>query len=307
METQELKSVIEALIFVAEEPLTEKHLLQIFAEGTVSKSDLKSALAELLADYNDDAARGIQLKQVAGGYQFRTKESCASWLKGLNVPKPVRLSPAALETMAIVAYRQPCIRSEIEDVRGVDSGGVIKTLIERGLVKIIGRRDEAGQPLLYGTTKQFLELFDLKELCDLPSLKEIQEVMSQKQVNTEENSQTSFAGMSTDEDESTEVIDDDDDEEPTEVIEDSDEDSDDEDIASLEVQLKDIRKLEKNIFSHPLTKQPRGGDSEGKSPNQEELGEKHKSSETTERKDQATSQGDAASQGEIESDDSALH
>jgi segregation and condensation protein B len=114
------------------------------------------------------------LVEVAGGYQFRTKPSWAGWVSRLKKVKAVKLSQAALETLAIVAYRQPIIRPAIEEIRGVDSGSVLHTLLEKGLIKMMGRKDLPGRPIVYGTTKTFLELFSLNTLSDLPSLKEIQ-------------------------------------------------------------------------------------------------------------------------------------
>ena len=179
-------------------------------------------------------------------------------MQRLNVPKPVRLSQAALETLAIISYKQPCIRSEVEDVRGVDTGGVLKTLIERSLVRIVGRRDEAGQPLLYGTTPTFLEVFDLNDLRELPSLKEIKEMMEKKQVMTDE-ADASQKIMQSNEDEPTEAVEEDGDE-PTEVIE-YDEDPEQDEIDDLEHKLKSLRSIEKEIFSSPMLKKGGTGDS----------------------------------------------
>jgi segregation and condensation protein B len=173
MDVLELVPIIEAMIFVAEEPITEAGLLEALEDTRVTKEQLREALDAIEREWNESAKHGIQLSQVAGGYQFRTKERCAEWLRRLNIPKPMRLSGPALETLAIVAYKQPIVRSEIERIRGVDSGAVLKTLLERRLLRIVGRRDEPGQPLLYGTTREFLEVFDLKTLKELPTLKDI--------------------------------------------------------------------------------------------------------------------------------------
>ncbi|PIR26424.1 MAG: SMC-Scp complex subunit ScpB [Deltaproteobacteria bacterium CG_4_10_14_0_2_um_filter_43_8] len=258
MEKQELCSLIEAYIFVSEEPLSDRRLADLLEDQGVSRDEVKEVLDELEQSYNENPARGIQFKKIAGGYQFRSKEKCADALKRLNLPKPTRLSPAALETLAIIAYQQPCIRSEIEDVRGVDSGGVIKTLLEKDLVKIVGKRDEAGQPLLYGTTKTFLELFDLSDLKALPSLSEIQEIMQKKQVLTEEGTGRQMellSGDGDDDEEQTEVIEQG--EEETEVISQLEisEEEDEEAIADLDYTLKSVRLLEKDIFTHPVVKE----------------------------------------------------
>jgi segregation and condensation protein B len=116
------------------------------------------------------------LKEVAGGYQFRTRPEHTEWIKKLIQPRPPRLSKAALETLAIIAYKQPLIRSDIEHIRGVDCGGVIRALLERKLIRVLGRKEIPGRPLIYATTKRFLEVFDLKDLKDLPTPKEIDEM-----------------------------------------------------------------------------------------------------------------------------------
>lgn len=176
MEPQELHRVIEAMIFVAEEPLTLSALELVFAEVDVEKTAIRDAVHAIIAEYQARDVGGIELREVAGGYQFRTKPAVASWIQRLNVPKPTRLSQAAMETLAIIAYRQPAVRAEIEDIRGVDCGGVLKTLLERNVIKIVGKREEPGTPLLYGTTKEFLSLFNLGTLSDLPSLRDFREL-----------------------------------------------------------------------------------------------------------------------------------
>jgi segregation and condensation protein B len=116
------------------------------------------------------------LEEVAGGFQFRTRAEHVDWVRRLNKSRPFRFSRAALETLAIVAYRQPVTRAEIEYLRGVDSGGVVKTLLDRHLVRILGKKDIAGRPMIYGTTREFLELFGLRDLAALPTLKEFSEI-----------------------------------------------------------------------------------------------------------------------------------
>lgn len=173
---EDLTAAMESVIFVAEEPMTQKALVLLFSEAGVEKSDVVSALDEIRERYAADSARGIELREVAGGFQFRTKAQLASWIQKLNVPKPTKLSQPSLETLSIIAYRQPIVRSEIEDIRGVDSGQVLKTLLERDLVKIIGKRDDPGSPLIYATTEKFLSVFNLPSLENLPSLKDVQEL-----------------------------------------------------------------------------------------------------------------------------------
>lgn len=173
MEREELRSVIEAMIFVAEEPMSVALMSEVLGEEGINKAEIEAAIEGIRADYNADPARGLQIVEVAGGYQFRTKPKCADWLQRLNVPKAVRLSQPALETLAVIAYRQPTLRSDIEAIRGVDCGGVLKTLLEKGLIRIICKSDEPGNPLVYGTTKAFLETFGLSNLKELPTLREI--------------------------------------------------------------------------------------------------------------------------------------
>ncbi|MDP2599542.1 MAG: SMC-Scp complex subunit ScpB [Deltaproteobacteria bacterium] len=177
MEINELKPILESMIFASEEPLTLNAITLVFQETGIEKKKLEEALESLAKDYNDDAVKGLMLRQVSGGWQFATKQTVADWIQKLNIAKPRSLSHPALETLAVIAYRQPVIRSEIETIRGVDTGGVLKTLLERGLIKIMGRKEEAGQPLIYGTTPAFLELFHLNRLEELPSMKEIEQMV----------------------------------------------------------------------------------------------------------------------------------
>lgn len=169
---QDLKNIVESLLFVAEEPLGPERLRKILEPAEAGA--IAEAIAALRAEY---AARqgGFYLAEVAGGYQFRTRPEHTSWIRRLVEPKPVRLSKAALETLAIIAYKQPIIRSDVEHIRGVDCGGVLRQLLERKLIRVLGRKEIAGRPLIYATTRKFLETFDLKDLRDLPTPKEIEE------------------------------------------------------------------------------------------------------------------------------------
>lgn len=174
MEINELKPIIDAMIFASESPLPVSRIKQIFDETNpdeVSLKDIKAAIDELNAD-NREQQRGYFLQEVAGGYQYRTRPNYASWVKRLKKAKPFRLTQSTMETLAIIAYNQPIIRAEIDKIRGVDTGGVIKNLLERNLIKIMGRKNVAGRPFLLGTTKRFLEVFGLEKLSDLPSLKD---------------------------------------------------------------------------------------------------------------------------------------
>jgi segregation and condensation protein B len=165
------KALIEALIFVSENPLGLDRIRE--AMGGVPKKDLQRLIGELMEDYNR-APRGFTLVEVAEGFQFRTRPEYAEWIKKLKKAKPLALSQPGLETLAIIAYKQPVVRGEIEKIRGVDSGGVLRTLLERKLIRILGKKDLPGKPLVYGTSRQFLEMFGLKDLSSLPTLKDIE-------------------------------------------------------------------------------------------------------------------------------------
>ncbi len=169
----DLKNIIEALLFVADEPLSVERLRQTV--GPVEGAEIHAALSQLQAEI-EERRGGFALVEVAGGFQFRTRPEYGPWVKRLLDPRPVRLSKAALETLAIIAYKQPIIRAEIEHLRGVDCGGVLRQLLERKLIRVLGRREIPGRPLIYATTKRFLEVFDLKDLNDLPTPREIEEL-----------------------------------------------------------------------------------------------------------------------------------
>jgi len=174
MEINEIKPIIDALIFASESPLSTARMKQIFDETNpdeVSTKDIKTAITELNAD-NRVQQRGYFLQEVAGGYQYRTRPNYALWVKKLKKVKAFRLTQSTMETLAIIAYNQPIIRAEIDKIRGVDTGGVIKNLLERNLIKIMGRQNVPGRPFLLGTTKRFLEVFGLEKLSDMPSLKD---------------------------------------------------------------------------------------------------------------------------------------
>jgi segregation and condensation protein B len=169
---EDLKNIIESLLFVADEPLSPERIKKLV--GPVEASEIHQALAALQADY-DSRRGGFFLSEVAGGFQFRTRPEYTAWIRRLVDPKPVRLSKAALETLAIIAYKQPVIRTDVEHIRGVDCGGVLRQLLERKLIRVLGRKEIAGRPLIYATTKRFLETFDLKDLKDLPTPREVEE------------------------------------------------------------------------------------------------------------------------------------
>ena len=171
--------MLEALIFVADKPLEIKELARA---AKVDKKRAQELVEELQKDY---ASHGVRLDEVAGGYAFRTNPEFGEYVRGYLSTKPVRLSRAQLETLAIVAYRQPITRPEIDDIRGVDSGPVLKGLLDRDLIRILGKKDEAGRPMLYGTTPSFMEVFGLKSLRDLPTLKEFTELSEESRESFE--------------------------------------------------------------------------------------------------------------------------
>jgi segregation and condensation protein B len=173
MSEAEQRSIAEALILASPEPLPLVRLAKLIPNCTPSKA--KTLVADLNADYVAQQ-RAFEICEVAGGYQLRTHPEFSSYLQVLQQTRPLRLSNAALETLAIVAYRQPVTRAEVEHVRGVDAGPVMRTLLERKLVKITGHRDIPGRPMLYSTTKRFLEVFGLADLDALPTLRELEEL-----------------------------------------------------------------------------------------------------------------------------------
>ncbi len=172
-ERDERRQVVEALIFTAEEPISPKKLAGIVPDGSVNL--VRELVNELNAFYTEHG-RAFEIAAVAGGFQVRTLAVFADSLQKLKNERPLRLSRPALETLAIVAYRQPLTRGEIENVRGVDAGAVLRNLLERKLVRIAGHRDVAGKPMIYATTKRFLELFGLNQVRDLPTLRDLKEI-----------------------------------------------------------------------------------------------------------------------------------
>ena len=166
-----LENIVESLLFASDKPLGLAELKRLVGERDSKK--LTAAVEAVKARHQD---RGIQLLGVAGGWQFRTNPENGAWVGKLMAGRPARLSRAMLETLAIVAYRQPITRPEIDEIRGVDCGPVLKTLLERGLVRMIGKKEEVGRPILYGTTPEFLRTFSLRDLTELPTLREFHEL-----------------------------------------------------------------------------------------------------------------------------------
>jgi segregation and condensation protein B len=180
---ENISAVIEALILASESPLALEKICSVLTG--VDKTEIKEALEKLITGY-EERQSGICVQEVAGGFQFRTRPEHSVWVKKLKGTKPASLSPAALETLAIVAYRQPIVKMEIESIRGVDVSAPLKGLLEKKLIRIVGRKDVPGKPIIYGTTKKFLEVFNLKELADLPTMREMKELTLQQEVYEQE-------------------------------------------------------------------------------------------------------------------------
>ncbi len=174
LEDRELKAILETLLFVSAEPMPIERLMVVL--GEVSKHEVKQAL-QALREEMDRQGRGVQLVELAGGYQIVTRIEYASWIKRLaKIKAAPKLSRMALESLAIIAYKQPIVRSEIEQIRGVEVSTVLRTLLERKLIRMVGRKDVPGRPIMYGTTKLFLQQFGLSDLSQLPPLREFKEL-----------------------------------------------------------------------------------------------------------------------------------
>lgn len=175
MEQPQIKHIVEAVLLAAGKPLNLEQLLEVFGDGEKPLPDeLRDAIAAL---QQDCAGRGVELVEVASGFRFQVSQSMEPWVSRLTEEKPARYSRALLETLALVAYRQPITRGEIEDIRGVSvSSSIMKTLQEREWVRVVGHRDVPGRPAMYGTTRQFLDYFNLKGLDDLPTLMELRDI-----------------------------------------------------------------------------------------------------------------------------------
>ena len=172
MDDQELQLIIEALLFASDEPLTVRRMRDILK---LKDARVARRAVEALRQAYADGRRGIQIEEVAGGYRLLSNREYAPFVEQLRkTERQSRLSQAALETLAIVAYKQPIHRADIEAIRGVQVDAVVRNLQERGLIRVVGRDDVLGRPFLYGTTRRFLEVFGLKSLADLPSVEELQ-------------------------------------------------------------------------------------------------------------------------------------
>lgn len=186
-----LNAILEGLLFVADGPMSLDRLTELLPD--YERASVRLAVQELRDNYAERGS-GIHLVEVAGGWQLRTIPELMPYLSRMVKGRPARFSQSALETLAIVAYRQPVTRQEIEYLRGVDTGAVLKTLLEKKLIKILGKKDIPGRPIIYGTSQEFLEVFNLQDLKGLPTLREIQsldeapifEVQEELPLNTEQ-------------------------------------------------------------------------------------------------------------------------
>ena len=175
---EEKIAIIEALLFASEAPLTMERIVLTLPD--TEKKEVVSVLEGLIREY-DARGGGICLREIAGGFQFRTRTDLSPWVRKLKVGHPALLSPAALETLAVVAYRQPLVKAEIDRIRGVDASGALRGLLEKKIVRIVGRKDVPGKPIIYGTTRKFLEVFNLKDLSELPTLRELKDLQEQQE------------------------------------------------------------------------------------------------------------------------------
>ena len=172
MEREDLKSIVENVLLAADQPINAGELSKIFLDGT-DKNELQSILEELKEDYN---SRNLQIMEVADGFQLSTRHEFNDWIrKFLKLDRSSRLSQPSLDTLSIIAYKQPLTRQEVDDIRGVDSSGVMKTLLEKKVIGPAGRKKVPGRPIMYRTTQKFLEYFGLKDLNDLPTLEDLRE------------------------------------------------------------------------------------------------------------------------------------
>jgi segregation and condensation protein B len=171
----EIQAIVEAILFAANRPMTCKEIQQVFPEIEQPElAEIQAAVEAIAADYQ---SRPVELKQVASGYRFQVRQELSRWVQRLFEEKPPKYSRALLETLAIIAYRQPVTRGDIEDIRGVSvSSGIIQTLLEREWIRVVAHKEVPGRPGLYGTTKQFLDYFNIKSLSELPTLEQIQEL-----------------------------------------------------------------------------------------------------------------------------------
>jgi len=170
---EQIKPILEALLLASDAPLSVEKIRDILPDA--ERDEINRQLTELVSEY-EARNGGFHLCAVAGGYQFRTRPDFGQWIKKLKGARTQVLSPAAMETLAVVAYRQPVMKSEVDKIRGVDSSASVKGLLDKKIIRMVGRKDVPGKPMLYGTTKKFLEMFNLNDLSELPTLRELREI-----------------------------------------------------------------------------------------------------------------------------------
>ena len=179
MEREEIKAIIENILLAADQPVSETQFKNLFGDE-VEKVSFKSVLEELIDEYN---SRNLQILQVAEGYQLCTRHDYSNWVrKFLKFDKTRKLSQPSLDTLSIIAYKQPLTKTEVEEIRGVDSSGVVRTLLEKKIISPGGRKKVPGRPIMYRTTRKFLEYFGLKDLSDLPTLEDFKESELEDQI-----------------------------------------------------------------------------------------------------------------------------
>jgi segregation and condensation protein B len=184
-----IRDIIETLIFITDKPLSVSKIVELIDIPEVNEELVKELIKELQTEYLSRSA--IEIREVAEGYQMATKPEFSEYVRRLYRDRTLlRLSPAAIETLAIIAYKQPITKAEIEEIRGVDSTTVLETLLERRLIKIVGKKEVVGRPLLYGTTQEFLKYFGISSLNDLPPIEQFIEQNIQEQTTNLESSET---------------------------------------------------------------------------------------------------------------------
>lgn len=189
LEEERVVSIVESILFSTDKPLGLGAIKQAFKGTSVKSHQIRKALDQLAVEYAG-AKRGVTLEEVTGGYQLRTKVDNMTYLKRMVKARPFKLSGPALEVLSIVAYKQPCVKSEIDEIRGVESGHLLRALMEKHLVHFAGKSDLPGKPMLYQTTRKFLEIFGLRNLNELPSLSEIDELIPEGIGDVEEKEET---------------------------------------------------------------------------------------------------------------------
>ena len=191
LDATQLQSAVESVLFMNHKPVTLAKLRELI-NPAISEEDYRTAVSNIMASYFDET-KGIELLEVANGYQFRTKTDNKDIIRRMYQISPMKLTNAMLEVLAIVAYNQPCVREDIDKIRGVDSSHLLRMLLDKKMLRIAGKSDDVGKPMIYGTSKEFLELFGLRDLSSLPSLREIEDMLPQSEVGGESSEELLLA------------------------------------------------------------------------------------------------------------------